>query len=33
MSTKNAKLMQFRRGKEPLVDELLMKVRKNIGNK
>ena len=33
MSTKNAKLMQFRRGKEPSVDELLMKVRKNIGNK
>lgn len=33
MSTKNGKLVQFRRGKEPYVDELLMKLRKNLGSK
>ena len=30
METKNAKLISFRRGKEPLVDEQLMKLRKNL---
>lgn len=33
MSTKNGKLVQFRRGKEPYVDELLMKLRKNLGSR
>ena len=33
MNTKNAKLVQFRRGKEPYVDEPLMKLRKNLGTK
>ena len=33
MSTKNGKLVQFRRGKEPDVDELLMKLRKNLGSR
>lgn len=33
MSTKNGKLIQFRRGKEPYVDELLMKLRKNLGSR
>ena len=33
MSTKNGKLVQFRRGKEPFVDELLMKLRKNLGSR
>tara|TARA_Y100000816_G_scaffold196064_1_gene143322 strand:- start:7365 stop:9449 length:2085 start_codon:yes stop_codon:yes gene_type:complete len=32
MSTKNGKLVNFRRGKEPLVDELLMKLRKELGS-
>ena len=30
METKGAKLISFRRGKEPLVDEQLMKLRKNL---
>lgn len=30
METKSAKLISFRRGKEPLVDEQLMKLRKNL---
>lgn len=33
MNTKNAKLVQFRRGKEPYVDEPLMKLRKNLGTR
>ena len=33
MSSKNGKLVQFRRGKEPYVDELLMKLRKNLGSR
>ena len=32
MNTKNAKLVNFRRGKEPMVDELLMKLRKELGS-
>lgn len=32
MSTKNGKLVNFRRGKEPVVDELLMKLRKELGS-
>lgn len=32
ISTKNAKLVNFRRGKEPIVDELLMKLRKELGS-
>ena len=32
MSTKNGKLVNFRRGKEPFVDELLMKLRKELGS-
>ena len=32
MNTKNAKLVNFRRGKEPLVDEQLMKIRKELGS-
>ena len=32
ISTKNAKLVNFRRGKEPVVDELLMKLRKELGS-
>lgn len=32
MNTKNAKLVNFRRGKEPIVDELLMKLRKELGS-
>lgn len=30
METRNAKLISFRRGKEPLLDEQLMKLRKNL---
>ena len=33
MSTKNGKLVNFRRGKEPFVDELLMKLRKELGSR
>jgi len=32
ISTKNSKLVNFRRGKEPIVDELLMKLRKELGS-
>ena len=32
MNTKNAKLVNFRRGKEPLVDETMMKLRKELAS-